>query len=234
MSGLTNATRTLIRSIVIAACVAALALAAAQRAEATQTDHEVDPSEAAAFQKALCEAAGGKATVDVSRYVGYYPTTFVTCAGGLLDGMYCINTVLATICTYPVVRPEEPPAVAPTEGIEPEPEPTVPSTEIVDEAVAPTDGVETEPEPTVPPTDFEGDVVPSEGADEPVVEEPVVEDAGQDLPENPAQDETTAPTEDDPAADPNAGAGGGEVVETHVVSGEYAGIVFVEIEDEQP
>jgi hypothetical protein len=153
MKGLTNATRTLIRSIVIAAYVATLALVAAQRVGATQTDDRVDPSEAATFQIAMCEAAGGKATVEVSRWVGWAPTTYVTCKGGLLDGMYCINTVAATVCTYPVVRPEEPPAVAPTGGVETEPGPTVPPTWVVGDIVAPI-GVIEEPAAEEPATEL--------------------------------------------------------------------------------
>ena len=227
MNGLTNTMHTLVRSIVIAAGIAVLALSAIQRAEAEQ-NQGFDPAEAATFQKAMCEAAGGEAAVFTYRTVeGGLRKTTVVCEGGLLDGMICDNYSQGfTSCTYPeggggvdpgydvageLIHPEEPPAVEPTGGIEPAPAPLVPTIEIADDVVAPV-----------------GD------AEEPVVEETVddgVEDDGQDLPANPVLQDTTAPTEGDPAADPNVGAGGGMDSEQQIIAS-GSGIQLYELDED--
>ena len=276
MNGLTNATRTLIRSIVIAAAVAALALSAAQRAGA----EEYSPTVGAGVQASLCEAGGGEAeTYGVTRTVADGVKSVQTrCKGGSLDGWDCFHGRQGSYCTDPKSRQEDPPAttdnaVEPTEGVETESELSVLTANVTAHVIAPTGGVEVATDEPLPaPATTDEVVAPTDGAEEPAADEPTIldaepatnepavdegadpaeeesggmveggiadesvadeDDAGQDLPNNPAQDETTAPTEGDPAADPGAGTDGEGANETYVLEGENAEIVFFEEDDEQ-
>jgi hypothetical protein len=244
MNSLTNAARTLTRSIFIAAGVAALALAAAQSAGAEEKK-PYSPDVAANVQQSLCEVAGGEASVTSFRTPGQGLTgVHVRCIGGSLSGWGCNHYQDKSDCSTPLVRPEEPPAVEPVGGVETEPDPAVPTTDVADEVVAPTEGAE-QPvveEPVVEEPVVEEPVVEGGIDDESVAEETVdggaVDDAGQDLLTNPALDETTAPTEGEPVADAgdpaaDTGATNEGVIADQVVSDQNGGIVFLVEDDEQ-
>ena len=238
MHGLANAARTLTRSIVIAAGVAALVLAVAQPAGAEEKK-PYSPDVAANVQQSLCEVAGGEASVTSFRTPGQGLTgVHVRCIGGSLSGWGCNHYQDRSDCSTPLTRPDEPPAVEPTGEVETEPEPLVPTTEVEDEVVAPIEGVE-EPvveEPVVEEPVVEGGVG-GEGVAEETVDDGAADDAGQNLPTNPALDETT-PTEIEPVADagdPAADADGADeaAATDQVVSEQNGGIVVLVEDDEQ-
>jgi hypothetical protein len=227
MNGLTNATRTLVRSMIIAAGVAALVLSASQRVGAEEnTGYGADV--ATGVQLSVCLAGGGeKLEVDTTRTPGSgLVGVKATCKGGSMDGWTCLHDRQTSLCKTPQSHQEEPPttsdnAAEPTGGVEAESELSVLTANVEAHVVDPAEEIESEPETTAPPTEAtdegaapagEGEVVEAtpavdEGADDGVEDE----DGGHDLPETPAQDETTAPTEGDPAADPGTGEGGEEV-----------------------
>ena len=202
---------------------------AEEQVAASQTS---DPTAAAGVAISLCEVGGGTAVVDVVRKADGVDLVRVRCVGGSLDGWDCFfDKSGATICSdLPFDNPEESPAVEPTGGVETEPEPTIPTTDVADDVTAPTEGAEE-------PAGDEGAAPGEEGADGMAEggtpDDAVDEEGGQDLPDNPAQDETTAPTEGDSVADPGAGTEGEGADETYILAGEYGGIIFVEMDDEQ-
>ena len=99
MNERTISTRHLMRAVVMAAVILVLALTSIQRASANQSGPTVN--ERSEFQKALCEAGGGTATIDTTRTVGSgLVGVKVTCTGGLLDGMKCLNAKVGTVCTF--------------------------------------------------------------------------------------------------------------------------------------
>ena len=243
MHGLTNVTRTLTRTIIVAAFLALVAASTAQRAAANQ---QGDPVNSAASQARTCEIGGGTAEVDVGRDVahGVYRAS-VTCKGGFFDGITCDNWSNGdTRCYESLVRSEIEPADVPSGGIEAEPDPAAPTIESADEVVEPTEATQ-EPVITEPAGDEAAD--PSQDApdanvdggvaDEGVAEEGagdgVLSDDGDDLPEYAAEDETTAPTGGEPVADTGESADGGAVFEAQTVSDPGLQLYEFEEDDEQ-
>jgi hypothetical protein len=225
MNGLTNATRYLTRSIALAAFVALLVASTARRADANQ---QGDPVNSATSQARTCEIGGGTAEVDVGRDVahGVYRAS-VTCKGGLFDGITCDNWSNGdTRCYESLVRPEIEPAVAPTGGIEAEPDPEAPIVETADQAIEPVEA--TEESAVIEPA---GD----ENAD-PAQDVPggnVDGGAADDLPEYAAEDETTAPADGEPQADTGEDADSDAVFEEQVTSDSGVQLFQFEEEDEQ-
>jgi hypothetical protein len=93
MNERSSGTRQLMRTLIVAAIVALLAVSTTQHAGANQSGIPV--GDAAAFQAGLCELAGGTAAIDTDRIVSSMRngSTIVTvkCKGGPLDGMVCTN-----------------------------------------------------------------------------------------------------------------------------------------------
>ena len=89
--------RNLLRVAVLMAAILTLAAARTSPAGANQSGPGVN--DIAGFQIALCELAGGKAAVTVSRTVGSgLQKVYVDCKGGLLGGMSCGTTPYASSC----------------------------------------------------------------------------------------------------------------------------------------
>lgn len=102
------------RTVVVAA-VALLVVALPGTAGA---EGKNDPGKAATTQASACEALGGEAEVGVDRnqQQGLH-TTSVTCKGGWLDGMWCINDSLGSLCGAPRGRPDAGSVTAPLGGV---------------------------------------------------------------------------------------------------------------------
>jgi hypothetical protein len=175
MNEQTFGTKQLIRTVVLAAFIAMLALTTTQRARASQSGSDVN--DAVQFQAALCRAAGGTATIEETRTVGSgLSSVTVKCTGGYLDGMWCNNDLTgATICTFDRTVQSETEHVAPDGGVEePQIEPIeTPAT--TDEAA--------EPGPAEEPVAEQPETV-EESVDPDVAEEPATDDGPViDLPE---------------------------------------------------
>src|SRR5687767_11746146 len=144
MNSLANAARTLVRSIIIAAGVVALALVAARPAGAEENSvFDFTVALMISANEPICEGAGGTLEVTTQRTPGSGLTVVTLfCKGGAFNGWACIfDNYGWFVCppptpntdgsgTPPFSLPDEPPAVEPTGGVEPEPEPTVPTTEV--------------------------------------------------------------------------------------------------------
>jgi hypothetical protein len=194
MNKQTFGTQHLMRTVVMAAFIAMLALTTTQRASANQSGPGVN--EASEFQMALCQAGGGTATIEVER-TGHAGLAFtkVRCTGGLLDGMFCYNGQYSgTQCWFNHTGPQQSQDVDPVGGIEqvpthpietsdpvfeaeenaPAEEPVVIQPEVVEESVDPG----TAEEPATDQGDGSVDDLPeiTEDVVEPVVaEEPAVD-----------------------------------------------------------
>ena len=184
------------RTAFVALFLALLAATTVQRANANQVG---DMSDTALKQAAWCEALGGVATIDTTRTPADGLTgVSMTCVGGLLDGLFCLNSFSGPICFFAFpAPPEEIVDVQPTEGIVVEEQPvttpptadeTLESGEVTDEPVRePVVAEPTEPaedpqepvqEPVVDDTKVVEEVQPTEGIEQDgAVEQPVVDDA---------------------------------------------------------
>jgi hypothetical protein len=91
----------LVRTFLFAAIVAVLAVTSVQRASANQSGPSINDQ--VEFQIALCEGAGGTASVDsVVRTPGNgLSGVLVRCHGGLLDGMTCATGPAGSECFWP-------------------------------------------------------------------------------------------------------------------------------------
>ncbi len=135
MNSLTNTTRYLTRTIILAAFVALLAVSTAQRAGANQSGSPVGKGTS---QAENCEAAGGTAMVDVWRTSEGVHRVSVTCIGGVLGGITCDNwSTGRTYCYEERALLVPPVTLAPTGGIVAEPDPLRPTIETTDQAIEP-------------------------------------------------------------------------------------------------
>lgn len=104
-----------------------------------------------------CRALGGTAQVGTDRTVDGLSWVIVYCIGGGLDGLWCLNDSVGTLCMIlPMVRTPEEIQVQPTAGVErpaePEPTPTEPAV-VPTPTAMPTAAPTAMPvEPTVAPT----------------------------------------------------------------------------------
>ena len=103
----------------------------------------------------------------------------VTCNGGLLDGLFCLNDTSGTLCWFTLVRHEEETHIDPTAGIDPSEE-SVERDEPTVEEPAPVDDVtgsgETVDEPSADGDLGSEDDVTDPAADADASEEPAVVD----------------------------------------------------------
>jgi hypothetical protein len=105
-----------VRSRTDSVAVSALAAGAASSLYCDSTEPDRPATiDAAEGQIKGCVLAGGEAQVETVRTNGLGPKiTAVTCKGGLLDGVTCMNTYLDTICAHSDV-----PSEAPADGSSP-------------------------------------------------------------------------------------------------------------------
>lgn len=189
MNERTFGTRHLIRTVVMAAFIAMLALTTAQRASANQSGPTVN--EAAQFQMALCRAAGGTATIETHRTVGGgLAWTEVTCAGGSLDGMWCFNgKVSGTFCTFDRTVQSESEHIEPTGGVEETQTQPIDTPATTDETAEPASAEE----PVVEQPETVDESVDPGQAEEPVADDGTGTDDGQVIDQPETVDEVFEP-----------------------------------------
>jgi hypothetical protein len=111
------------RTLMLVICLILPTIVLAVQEISAQSQSGLTVDERAAGQINACRAMGGIEEVYSERTPGGGLTfTSVLCKGGLLDGLWCGNAPSGTYCSFGFVRPDQPPNVRPTGGIEVEPQ----------------------------------------------------------------------------------------------------------------